>query len=185
MNKITLIRHAATDWAEEGRHTGTTDISLNSKGIDQAVELRSLLDEMHFDHILISPLKRAQETAQLANIQGENEPLLVEWNYGKYEGLTSDQIHVNEPGWNIFTHGAPGGESVEDVCRRCDALLDKLESYSGDILIISSGHILRLLATRWAEFPPSAGKGLLLSPASISELGFEKENRVISFWNLT
>lgn len=182
---ITLVRHAETDWSQADKHTGLTDIPLNTKGKREAALLHTCLTPNHYSHIFISPLMRAVETAKLAGLleKGVIEPNLVEWDYGKYEGLTSIEIHQHDPDWNIFTGGGPGGETVEDAVKRAERVLKRLSHLSGHVLLVSSGHISRLIATCWLEVPPSFGKHLALSPASRSVLGWEGNTRAILTWN--
>ncbi|NDD58165.1 MAG: histidine phosphatase family protein [Chlamydiae bacterium] len=186
-HKIYLIRHGETDWTVSGRHTGRTDVALTSNGQEQAKKLGLYLKETGFQKIFCSPSLRAKETCRLAGfIQSAIfDDDLQEWDYGNYEGLTSQEIRKNNPQWTIFSQGAPGGESVADVGQRANRVLGRLRSIPGDIAIFSSGHILRSIAARWLDMPVSFGEKLLLSPASISILGFEKEATAIAQWNQT
>jgi broad specificity phosphatase PhoE len=185
MKKIILVRHAETEWTVEGRHTGLTDIPLSEKGEIQAKGLKKRLQSLHPQKIFVSPLKRAIGTCKLAGLfdKATIDPDLVEWDYGNYEGLTTEEITAKDPTWTIFTKGAPGGESVADVCQRADRVLKKLELFSGGVVLFSSAHFSRLLTARWLQLPPSEGRLFILYPASISVLGFERENHVIVSWN--
>lgn len=185
MDSLTLIRHAETDWAKQGRHTGLTDIPLNEAGIAQAKQLKEILKPNHYDSIFVSPLARATETARLAGIlqQATIEPDLVEWNYGKYEGLTSLQIHEENPDWNLFIEGAPQGESVAAVAERAKRVIQKLDSLPGNGLVISSAHFSCMLAASWLKVDPSFCKLLVLYPASISLLGKRDNHFILIHWN--
>lgn len=183
---ITIIRHATTDWSLADKHTGLTDIPLNAQGKEEAKQLKSLIHPHLYSHIFVSPLIRAVETAKLAGLLDKAviDPDLVEWDYGKYEGLTSAEIHQHDPRWNIFTNGGPGGESVADAVTRAQRVLEAIEKLSGDILLISSGHISRLMTTCWLQVDASFGKCLALSAGSRSVLGWESAQRAILHWNL-
>jgi len=185
--KVFLIRHGETNWTRSGQHTGTTDLSLTEKGKAQALELAQHLKNTPFDSVFVSPLKRALETCNLSGFSSQAviDPLLVEWDYGEYEGLTTAQIHKINPGWSIFSHGAPGGETPEQVGMRADLVLKKIFTLKGNIALFSSGHFLRVLTARWLQFPPLEGRHFILSTASISILSFERATPALLTWNET
>ena len=124
-----------------------------------------------FSLVLTSPLRRAAETCSLAGFEGEIEPDLMEWDYGDYEGLTTAEIRQRQPGWSLWEDGVPGGESVSDVGRRADRVLERVRAGDGDALCVAHGHLLRVLAARWLGLPPVAGRLFLLRPGGISVLG--------------
>ncbi len=183
--KIYLIRHGETDWTLSGQHTGMTDLPLTENGRKQVELLSKRLKGHAFERVLISPLRRASETCELSGLyrHAEIDPDLAEWNYGNYEGLTTEEIWKIEPHWNIFLRGAPNGESVEDISARTNRILIKINASHGDIALFSHGHFLRALTTRWLKLPISEGNLFALSPASISILGFERDYHVIKLWN--
>ena len=178
--KIVLIRHGATAWSETGQHTGTTDLPLESEGVEQAKLLARRLQKEKFSQVFSSPLKRALQTCELCNYTPILDPNLVEWNYGDFEGKTSQEIG---PGWNLWRDGAPNGETISHVQERAAIFLKKIETIDGPIAVFSSAHILRMMATVWLGLSPQDGKLFLLSPASISILGFEHQCKVIICWN--
>lgn len=186
-DKIYLIRHGETEWTSSGQHTGTTDIPLTEKGKEDAMKLKRELQDVSFQLILSSPMQRAFNTCELAGFakQARLDPDLVEWNYGEYEGLTTKQIWKNDPHWEIFAQGAPGGESVADVGARATHILAKLKSIHNSVALFSHGHFLRVLAARWLGLPPNEGRLFDLHPASISILGIEHQHHVIAQWNDT
>lgn len=185
MDKLTLIRHAETEWSLQGKHTGLTDIPLTSHGEAQAKALKEILQKQHFDHIFVSPLKRALDTTRLCGLSDRAliDPDLVEWNYGKYEGLTSQQIHEQDPNWNIFANGGPGGETVVAAWERAKRVLKKMDTLKGKIILFSSGHFCRLMAACWLHQDPTFGNLIALDPASLSELGRDKGQPILIRWN--
>jgi probable phosphoglycerate mutase len=182
-----LVRHGATEWSENGRHTGVSDIPLLDEGRRQAERLRPMLARRRFELVLSSPLQRAVETARLAGFETglEFDPDLVEWDYGEYDGLTSAQIRAQNPGWVLWQTGGPGGETPDHVAARADRIIARLRQVPGDVLLFSHGHFLRVLAVRWLELAPGAGRYLYLGTAGLGVLGDERENPVIGAWNLS
>ncbi|HEX4840304.1 MAG TPA: histidine phosphatase family protein [Rhabdochlamydiaceae bacterium] len=178
-----LIRHGATEWSENGRHTGITDLSLTQLGQKQAEQLKQRLAKEKFSKVFSSPLKRALETCKLCGYDPTINSDLKEWNYGQYEGLTTQQICEKNPGWNLFEKGTPGGESPEQIVQRAHHFLHQVHSLEGKIALFSHAHFLRIFATVWLGQAPAFGNELVLSPASISILGTERDDRVIICWN--
>jgi probable phosphoglycerate mutase len=110
---------------------------------------------------------------------------LLEWDYGEYEGITTPEIREHRPGWWLWRDGALGGESAQDVGVRADRIVEEILSVEGDVLVVAHGHILRVLAARWVQEPPSFGGRLALGTGALSILGFEREARVLWRWNGT
>jgi broad specificity phosphatase PhoE len=186
---IYLARHGETEWSLSGQHTGLTDLPLTPHGEELAKKLAARLAGQHFAKVFTSPLQRARRTCELAGFGDVAEimPDLVEWNYGDFEGRKTKDIHQDWPGWDLFKHGAPGGESVEEVTARAHRVIDALRTVEGDVLCFSSGHILRSIAGSWLGFGAAGGRLLLLSTTSLSALGYEhnEDERVIKLWNDT
>ncbi len=183
--KIYLIRHAETEWTVLDKHTGLTDIPLTARGEEQAKALKERLKGHSFARVLVSPLQRAFKTCTLAGFsdKAEVDPDLVEWNYGDYEGKKTADILKTDPTWDIFSSGAPGGESVAAVGQRAKRVLKKIQQIQGDVALFSSGHFLRTLTACYLQLTPAEGRLFLLSPASISILGYEREDPVLLLWN--
>jgi broad specificity phosphatase PhoE len=186
---IYVVRHGETAWSVSGQHTGLTDLPLTEQGEKNARWLGERLAGIPFAKIFRSPLQRAFRTCELAGFgdRAETDPLLVEWNYGDYEGLRSVEIRAKRPDWQLFRDGCPHGESPAQVAARADAVLAQAKGVEGDVLLFSSGHFLRMLAARWLGLEPAGGKYFTLDPASLSVLGFERviSLPVIQNWNET
>jgi len=180
-----LVRHGQTEWSRTRRHTGRTDVELESAGRAQAESLSALLADRSFSQVLTSPLARAAETCQLAGFGEVAVPDedLAEWDYGEYDGLTSAQIRERRPGWNLWVDGVPGGETPAAVGARADRVIARSAQSDGDTLCFSHGHLLRVLAARWVGLPPVGGRLLLLGTGSLSVLGWEAATPVIARWN--
>jgi probable phosphoglycerate mutase len=186
---IYLARHGETAWSITGQHTGLTDLPLTEMGERNARRLRDGLRGLKFAKVYTSPLRRARRTCELAGFRymAELVPDLVEWDYGEYEGLRSVEIHAERPGWQLFRDGCPGGESPQQVAARADRVVDLVRAVSGNVLLFSSGHFLRMLAARWAGIDTFGARTLMLSTASLSALGYEHslEQPAIRLWNDT
>ena len=182
-----LARHGETAWSLSGQHTGLTDLPLTPQGEANAMALRDRLQGMKFALVLASPLQRARRTCELAGFGGVavDEPNLVEWNYGDYEGKRTAEILQGRPGWQLFRDGCPGGESPDEVGRRADRVIERARAATGDVLMFSSAHILRVVGARWLGLPPGGGRYLVLGTASLSALGYEHDTTepVVKFWN--
>lgn len=178
-----LVRHGATEWSQNGRHTSSTDLPLLESGREQATALRPMLADLEFDQVLCSPLRRARETCELAGFADRAEICddLHEWDYGDYEGLTSPEIRARRPDWSLWRDGCPGGERPADVAARVDRVIARVGA--GQTLCFAHGHLLRVFAARWIGLGPEAGERLLLAPATVSVLGHEHSTRAIERWN--
>jgi probable phosphoglycerate mutase len=170
-----LARHGETAWSLSGQHTGLTDLPLTERGERNARSLEARLCGLTFAEVLTSPLQRASRTCELAGFGGiaKVDRDLLEWNYGDYEGLRTADIHAGRPDWHLFRDGCPGGETPEQVGVRADRVVSRVRAISGNVLLFSSGHFLRVLAARWLGLEPGAGRYFLLSTASLSALSYE------------
>jgi broad specificity phosphatase PhoE len=186
--EVYLARHGNTAWTVTGQHTGLTDLPLTPNGECNARRLGERLKGMTFAKVFTSPLQRAARTCHLAGFGAvaETDPDLVEWDYGKYEGLRSNEILSERPDWQLFRDGAPGGESPAQIGARADRVVERIRAVEGNVLLFSSGHFIRVLTARWLALGlASAGKYFLLSPASLSALSYEHNlsQPVIRLWN--
>lgn len=183
-SELWLVRHGPTEWSRSGQHTSVTDLPLLPDGEKDAIEVGSRLAEVAFAQVLTSPRERARRTAEIAGFgDAEVDEDLVEWAYGEYEGLTTPQIRETVPGWSVWTHPSPGGESAEQVSARLDRVVARARTVQGRTLAFAHGHSLRVLAARWLGLPASEGRLLRLDTASLSVLGFERETPVVLRWN--
>ena len=183
--QIVLVRHGETEWSSSGKHTSYSDIPLTERGREQAAALASRLLGRRFRLVLSSPRERALDTCAFAGLGDQVEICedLDEWNYGHYEGRTTAEIRKDVPDWTIFTHGAPGGETQEQVGERADRVLARAVNGDGHVALFSHAHFLRVLGVRWIGLEPIEGRLLGLDVATLSVLGFERAQRVLRTWN--
>ena len=183
---VVLVRHGETEWTISGQHTGRTDVPLTAEGRREAERLRDRLAGLEPAIVLTSPRQRACETSRLAGF-GDVAVVdddLVEWDYGDYEGRPTAEIRDEVPDWSLWRDGAPGGETAGQIGARADRVIERIRQ-AGDGVVFSHGHFLRVLAARWLDLPPAAGRFFALVPASVSVLGWEREQAVLRGWNDT
>ena len=186
---IYLARHGETAWSLSGQHTGRTDLPLTKRGECNARRLGERLKGLDFARVFTSPLQRAKGTCELAGFgpRAEVDRDLVEWDYGEYEGLRTEDIRARRPNWDIFRDGFPGGESFDEIGARADRVVNRAVDGASAVLLFSSGHFLRILASRWLGLQPQDARYFLLSTASLSALTYEHNpsEPVIGLWNDT
>lgn len=188
--RLVLVRHGETEWSRDGRHTGRTDVPLTREGEKRARFLSQRLRRLGIEplRVLSSPRQRAIDTARLAGFEmPEITHLLAEVDYGEYEGRTSADIRADRPGWDLFTEGTPGGETLSAAAARCQRLLDDIdpEDGRGDVLLFAHGHILRVLAVTYLGLPPEQARCLALDATAVSILDHEHWWRAVRLWNWT
>ena len=185
MAELVLVRHGQTEWSRDGRHTGRSDIPLTPEGEADARGLAGRLAQRSFGLVLTSPLERAARTAELAGLRAEQEPDLVEWDYGPEEGRTTEQAREQRPGWSVWDDTGLG-ETLEQLAVRSRRVLDRarpvLES-GQDACLVGHGHALRVLTACWLGLGPEAGQQLVLSAGSVSTLGYEHGCPAVLSWN--
>jgi len=183
-DEVWLVRHGATEWSRDHRHTSVTDLPLLPEGEGVARGLAERLAGVDFGLVLTSPRRRAHHTAELAGFpDAEVDDDLVEWAYGDYEGITTAEIRESVPGWTVWTHPSPGGETAEEVSARLDRVVGRLRAGTGPALVFGHGHALRALTARWLGLEVAAGRFFRLDTATVSVLGYERDVSVVLRWN--
>jgi broad specificity phosphatase PhoE len=192
VTELWLVRHGETEWSLSGRHTGRTDIPLTEHGRERAVELGKFLAGTKFQAVRCSPMRRARETCEIAGFGDVAvvDPGLMEWDYGVYEGRTSQEIQAEIAGWSVWKDAIVGGETVEQVGARADGVIARALEAAGPetddvarVALFAHAHILRILAARWIGLGARDGSLFVLGTGSVSVLGWERETRVIQRWN--
>lgn len=184
-----VLRHGETAWSKARKHTGRTDIPLTDQGRAQAARVATLLSGLHgsgaWAKVFTSPLHRAADTASLAGFPAATvDSRLLEWDYGDYDGSTTDEIRRGRPGWVLWRDGCPNGESAADVGERVDAVLAGVRCVDGDVLLVAHSHLLRVLTARWLGLPPEGGRMFVLDAAGVGVLGEEHGASALLHWNL-
>ncbi len=185
-----LVRHGETEWSRSGQHTGLTDLPLTPNGEATARQLGDRLRGMSFAVVLGSPLLRAWRTCELAGFGevAERDADLLEWDYGRYEGRTTDDIKAENPDWDLYRNGCPDGESPAAVAARADRIAARIRAADGTVLLFSSGHFLRVLAARWCGLDVTVARHLLLNTGTVSVLACDHDNPrepAIKTWNVS
>ncbi|MFJ7202976.1 histidine phosphatase family protein [Streptomyces sp. NPDC098789] len=188
MGELIVIRHGETAWSRTGRHAGRTDLPLTGAGEEAARALAPRLAGREWVAVYSSPLTRAVRTAELAGLSGaEADADLIEWDYGRYEGLTAEQIQEREPGWELWRDGVDAGEDLGQVAVRVDAFLGRVRPRldEGDVAVVAHGHLSRILAARWLGLDPSSARQFgHPHPGTINTLGYEHGLPVVLGWNV-
>ncbi|MDT5011189.1 MAG: hypothetical protein QOH57_2806 [Mycobacterium sp.] len=179
------MRHGETEWSLSGKHTSRTELDLTAHGREQAEAAGETIGALQLSqpYVISSPRRRAQITAELAGLSvDEVSPLITEWDYGDYEGTTTDEIRKAVPDWLVWTHGCPGGETAAAVRVRADqAIAVALQHMqSRDVVFVGHGHFSRAVLTRWIEQPVYEGVRFAMPAASIAVCGFEHGVRQIT-----
>jgi broad specificity phosphatase PhoE len=181
MTALYLLRHGETEWSRTGRHTGVTDLPLTPTGERRAGDAGRLLGVLRGADrpalVASSPRIRALRTTELAGLTADLvTEELAEWDYGEYEGLSTPQIRETVPGWTVWTHPCPGGESADDVGARAARVVERVRAAlsDGDVILVGHGHFSRVLVATWLGLGPTAGVHFALDAAAISVLGDER-----------
>jgi broad specificity phosphatase PhoE len=193
MGELILLRHGETEWSLDGKHTGRTDIPLTARGEGVAKALEPVLSRRDIVAVFTSPARRAVTTAAFAGLSNaQPDPDLWEWDYGGYEGLTTPQIQETRPGWYLWRDGViPGdaahpGETIEQVAQRTERVLARVAPLlaGGNVALVAHGHVLRVLTACYLRLPPSDGRLFRLDTGTVSTLGAEHAEPVITSWNV-
>jgi len=185
--QLWLIRHGETAWSLSGAHTSRTDIPLTDRGRERARKIKDYLAGKTFSMVLTSPMQRARDTCRIAGLgdAAQIDDDLSEWNYGAYEGRTTEEIQREIPGWSVWTSPIIDGETINQVAERANRVIARAAAKGGNVALFAHAHILRILAACWIQMPPVTGSRLALGTGTVSVLGYERETRVISEWNRT
>jgi probable phosphoglycerate mutase len=191
--RVVVVRHGETEWSRTHRHTGRTDIPLTADGEARAsatgARLAAAVPDLRPGLVLSSPLERARRTAELAGFSPAYDEDLLEWDYGSYEGRTTEEIRdvLGDPEWSVWTTSTGLGETVDQVGGRTAALLERVAPQlrtGDDVVLFAHAHVLRILTATWLALPAARGELFALAPAGIGVLGHERETHVVSGWNL-
>ncbi len=145
----------------------------------------SRLRGIDFEAVYSSPMQRAARTAQLAGFpEPQITPLLQEVDYGRYEGLTTEEIHKSDPSWELYHDGSPGGETPAQIYARAQAFIALASNRAdGRVIAFAHGHILRAIAVAWISADLEVAAGLQLDVATLNILRDSDRGRVIALWN--
>ncbi|MVA76166.1 histidine phosphatase family protein [Auraticoccus sp. F435] len=187
MTDLYLVRHGQTEWSRDGRHTSATDLELTEVGRREAERLRDRLADLQPGLVLSSPRRRALDTARIAGFPAEQVEVtedLAEWGYGDYEGITSEEIRERDPGWTVWTHPTPGGETPAQVRERLGRVVERVRGSGLDrVLCFGHGHSLRALTLIWLELDLERGESFPMETGTLSVLGERKGRPALVHWN--
>ena len=165
MTKVIFIRHGQTEWNVTGRYQGQSDVQLTAEGRRQAEQLAADFPVDMVDAVYASDLQRAMVTAetiaQKFGLPVQAEPAFREVSFGKWEGLTYQQIVAEwEEGMTNFLQHPdileiPGGETFPAVQKRAtDKLQELVKKHDGQtIVVVAHGAVLRTMLTAALHMP--------------------------------
>lgn len=182
--KIYLIRHGQTDWNIQGRIQGSHDIPLNEAGQRQAEQVAKGMDSRRVSRIFSSTLTRAAETAEKIGSRQKAEicsmPQLIEVEFGKWEGMTWEEIMEAYPKeyrlWalNPDEVAPPGGETQDQVISRCAQAIKEILRITGgreDVAIVSHGATIAYLISYMMRNDPDI-ESIIVENASITTINY-------------
>jgi broad specificity phosphatase PhoE len=186
---VFLIRHGVTAWHAEGRVLGQRDIPLSEAGVAQAEEAGAAIRGVKMSEVLSSPLQRAIQTAEIigqaVGIEVARDPRLIDFQLGKWTGMTYDDVAKNEEYQRFIqqpdAERIPGGESLDDIRRRAVSAVEQAlaDNATGDaIALVTHAGIIRVLITHYMGSPPANYHRVRVSPGSISILGFSDDRQL-------
>jgi broad specificity phosphatase PhoE len=186
--ELIFVRHGETEWSRKGRHTGSTDLPLLDEGRSQARSAAGAISRILGGRepiVYTSPLRRARETARIVGLGGKARisTLLREYDYGDYEGLLAGEIRDRHSEWNLWIHGCPGGETIEQAGARADSFLAAAAGAAEPVLVFSHGHMIRIIAARALGLPASQGRIFAIDTASVSVVKDVRGKPAIWLWN--
>jgi alpha-ribazole phosphatase len=163
--KLTLIRHGPTEWNALRRFQGRTDMPLSVHGRAAARAIAQTLRSERFDRIYSSDLVRAAETARiLGESRGADVTLderLREFDFGRWEGLTWDEIVTADPqlaghsSTAVKLYAPEGGESFPQVSARVAQFLDDLTRENpGAAAVVTHAGVLHAIFSVLGLTPP-------------------------------
>lgn len=199
MMKLILVRHGRTQWNADGRYQGQSDVALAAEGVAQAESLAEHFPVEHLDAVYSSDLQRARTTAEIVagrfGLEVRTEPAFREICFGKWEGLTYEQIVSSWPEAmaNFLQHPdileIPEGENFEQVRARAFPRLLELvrehEPHGHVIAIFAHGAVLRTLLASIMHIPLRYVWTLRQSNTAVNIVSYEEGWPTVELLNST
>ena len=192
-----LARHGETDWNLEQRFHGSTDLSMNARGLEQVRALARRFEKKRIDAVYASSLVRARVTAELVIGSRELtvgvEPGLAELDFGAWEGLFHEDLVAREGAryfeWlaDPITLSPPGGETVAEMARRVRAAVERIVDRhpDGRVLVASHAGPIRVILSDVLEADLGNFLRIGLDPAGLSIVTYFGDASVIRLMNDT
>ncbi len=189
--RLFLFRHGLTDWNEQKKYQGQQDIPLNNKGCKQAEKAAKCLSDRDIDLIYSSDLKRARKTAEIINnhhnLNIETKKELREINFGKWQGLTYQEIEEKYPEslkiWNRdpITNSPPAGETLKEFQNRVEKGFNNIIQgvKEGNIIVVSHGGTIKVFLTSLLEMPSENHWQFNISSTGLSIIDFYENNKSV------
>ena len=197
MTKLYLVRHGETAFNSSQRLWGHTDVELSNLGIKQAERLRDRIALEKISFVYSSDLSRAIVTAQIIASKHKLEVMrcseLREFNYGKVEGWTLEEVIKNYPQYYNYLidrgphFSFPGGETPNELGARVGKFISKLKKYKpgGNLLVVVHSGVLRVIICKLMGIGIRHIYKFIPSLASISILEYRDTIAVLNLFNDT
>lgn len=154
LERLILVRHGETEGQSSIRYYGATDVPLSSLGREQIREAAARIEGERFETVWSSSLSRAAESARILAPDHaiRFEPDFREVDFGRWEGLTREEIAVRDPElfaiWQqrLARFDYPDGERRDDFRARIARGLDRLfASGAASALVVAHKGVVRTL----------------------------------------
>jgi len=197
MGKIYIVRHGETEWNNEGRNQGQTDIPLSEVGKAQAQCVAKCLSDIKFDAAYSSDLSRTHQTAQYITQSSDLEVItnanLRERSFGIFEGTTLAERELKYPELfeqstqNDISFTPPEGESIQDTYQRIHPTVEEYKNkhIKGNIIIVGHGGSLRCVISHLLDLPLESCFKFVLSNCGITVFETFHNNTVLLTYNDT
>ena len=195
---VTLVRHGQTPWHHGNRYTGSSDISIDDVGREQAQALAAWARRVRPDGLYASTMLRAQQTAApvaaALGLDVRTDERLRELDFGAAEGRTLNELRATDPvAVAAFLADAadghlPGGEHPASAADRAHAALAEIvDRHRGEnILVVCHNTLIRLIVCRAVRIPLGTYRTALrgIAPTAATQLSYRDDGTVtLEYYN--
>lgn len=145
-----VVRHGKTEWNKLHKVQGISDIELSIEGIEEAKELRSLIETLNIDVVISSPLKRTRDTAKIIiqdKLPINTDDRIIERDWGLNEGMLVDLVDQIDCWDVILNTNVQNIERVQDLMLRVSEFLEdiKIKYKDKNVLVVTHSAVSRVI----------------------------------------